>query len=138
MFSPVDPNLPVLRFPRDADYWRQFKLGTTHQFELRKGGLGFYQVNMQPVHAPVSTVVMQTTLANIDSVMIAGTWRKRSGQLLEDVPEAGTGGDVRSPADPVPVDKGAVLGPVQSRDRAGAARKRVHRKEPLQGLDVRE
>ncbi len=51
VFSPVDPNLPVLRFPRDADYWRQFKLGTTHQFELRKGGLGFYQVNMQPVHA---------------------------------------------------------------------------------------
>jgi hypothetical protein len=51
LFSPVDPNLPVLRFPGHADYWRQFKLGTTHSFELRKGGLGFYQVNMQPVHA---------------------------------------------------------------------------------------
>ena len=51
VFSPVDPNLPVLTFPRDADYWGQFKLGTTHRFELRKGGLGFYQVNMQPVHA---------------------------------------------------------------------------------------
>jgi hypothetical protein len=51
VFVPVDTNLPVLRFPRDADYWGQFKLGTTHRFELRKGGLGFYQVNMQPVHA---------------------------------------------------------------------------------------
>jgi len=51
VFSPVDPELPVLRFPRAADYWRQFKLGTTHRFELRKGGLGFYQVNMQSVHA---------------------------------------------------------------------------------------
>ena len=51
MFSPADPDLPVLRFEGYADYWRQFKLGTTHSFELRKGGLGFYQVNMQPVRA---------------------------------------------------------------------------------------
>ncbi len=51
VFSPVDPILPVLRFEGYADYWRQFKLGTTHSFELRKGGLGFYQVNMQPVRA---------------------------------------------------------------------------------------
>jgi len=51
VFSPVDSNLPVLNFPKDADYWGQFKLGTTHRFELRKGGLGFYQVNMEPVHA---------------------------------------------------------------------------------------
>ena len=39
-------------------------------------------LNMQPVHDPVSTVVMQTTLANIDSVMVAGRWKKRHGQLL--------------------------------------------------------
>jgi hypothetical protein len=51
VFSPADPNLPALRFPGDADYWRRFKLGTTHSFQLRKGGLGFYQVNMEPVHA---------------------------------------------------------------------------------------
>ena len=51
VFSPVDPDLPVLRFPGQADYWRRFRLGTMHSFELRKGGLGFYQVNMQPVHA---------------------------------------------------------------------------------------
>ena len=40
----------LLGNPGDADYWGQFKIGTTHRFELRKGGLGFYQVNMQPVH----------------------------------------------------------------------------------------
>ncbi len=40
-------------------------------------------LNMQPVHDPVSTVVMQTTLANIDSVMVAGRWKKRHGKLLE-------------------------------------------------------
>jgi cytosine/adenosine deaminase-related metal-dependent hydrolase len=39
-------------------------------------------LNMQPVHNPVSTVVMQTSLANIDSVMIAGQWKKRAGKLL--------------------------------------------------------
>lgn len=39
-------------------------------------------LNMQPVHDPLSTVVMQTTLANIDSVMVAGQWKKRQGQLL--------------------------------------------------------
>ena len=50
VFSPSDSNLPVLEFPKDEDYWRQFKLGTTHRFELRRGSLGFYQVNMAPVH----------------------------------------------------------------------------------------
>ena len=40
-------------------------------------------LNMLPVHDPVSTILMQTTLANIDSVMVAGHWRKRHGRLLE-------------------------------------------------------
>ena len=40
-------------------------------------------LNMQPVHDPVSSVVMQTSLANIDSVMVAGEWKKRDGQLLD-------------------------------------------------------
>ena len=39
-------------------------------------------LNMQPVHDPVSTVVMQTSLANIDSVMVAGSWKKRGGRLV--------------------------------------------------------
>jgi len=51
VFSPVDSRLPGLEFPSYKDYWRQFALGTTHQFELRKGGLGFYQVNLAPVRA---------------------------------------------------------------------------------------
>jgi cytosine/adenosine deaminase-related metal-dependent hydrolase len=40
-------------------------------------------LNMQPVHDAVSSVVMQTSLANIDSVMVAGVWKKRHGQLLQ-------------------------------------------------------
>ena len=39
-------------------------------------------LNMQPVHDPVNAVVMQASLANIDSVMVAGQWKKRHGQLV--------------------------------------------------------
>jgi len=38
-------------------------------------------LNMQPVHDALSSVVFQTSLANIDSVMVAGRWKKRQGQL---------------------------------------------------------
>lgn len=44
--------------------------------------------NMQPVHDPISSVVMHATLANIDSVMVAGTWRKRHGRLVDRAGEA--------------------------------------------------
>ena len=40
------------------------------------------ELNMQPVHDPVSAVVFQASLANIDSVMVAGQWVKREGRLL--------------------------------------------------------
>lgn len=39
-------------------------------------------LNLWPVHDPAATVIMQAGLANIDSVMIAGRWRKRDGKLL--------------------------------------------------------
>lgn len=39
--------------------------------------------NMQPVHDPLNSVLMQTSLANIDSVMVAGQWRKRHGALVD-------------------------------------------------------
>jgi 5-methylthioadenosine/S-adenosylhomocysteine deaminase len=39
-------------------------------------------LNLAPVHDPVATVVMQANLANIDSVMVAGEWRKRHGKLM--------------------------------------------------------
>ena len=41
-------------------------------------------LNMQPIHDPISTVVMQSNPSNIDSVMIAGEWRKRNGRLIAD------------------------------------------------------
>ena len=39
-------------------------------------------LNVWPVHDPVATVVLQANLANIDSVMVRGAWRKRDGKLL--------------------------------------------------------
>jgi cytosine/adenosine deaminase-related metal-dependent hydrolase len=39
-------------------------------------------LNLWPVHDPISSVVLQAGLANVDSVMIAGEWRKRHGKLL--------------------------------------------------------
>ena len=41
-------------------------------------------LNMQPVHDPVAAVVLQSSLANVRDVMIAGAWRKRDGRLLRD------------------------------------------------------
>ena len=40
------------------------------------------ELNMQPVHDAVASVVFQASLANIDSVMVAGRWKKRHGRLL--------------------------------------------------------
>jgi cytosine/adenosine deaminase-related metal-dependent hydrolase len=39
-------------------------------------------LNLFPVHDPISTVVMQTSIANIEAVMIGGVWKKRNGRLL--------------------------------------------------------
>jgi cytosine/adenosine deaminase-related metal-dependent hydrolase len=40
-------------------------------------------LNMRPVHDPVAAVVFQASLANIDSVMVAGQWKKRHGTLVD-------------------------------------------------------
>src|SRR5258708_25028687 len=41
-------------------------------------------LDLFPRHDPVSTEVMQTSLANSESVMIGGVWKKRDGRLLAD------------------------------------------------------
>ena len=39
-------------------------------------------LKMWPVHDPVVSVITQASVANVDSVMIAGRWRKRAGKLV--------------------------------------------------------
>jgi cytosine/adenosine deaminase-related metal-dependent hydrolase len=38
-------------------------------------------LNMWPVHDPVVSVITQASVANVDSVMIAGQWKKRARKL---------------------------------------------------------
>ena len=47
----AEADVPDLVFDIGSDYWDQFEPGDTKSFELRFGGLGFYQVNMLPVYA---------------------------------------------------------------------------------------
>ena len=41
-------------------------------------------LNMWPVHDPVASVISQTSIANIEHVLIGGEFRKRDGRLLRD------------------------------------------------------
>ncbi len=47
----ADEKVPNLVFDIGSGYWRQFEPGDSKTFELRMGGLGFYQVNMRPIYA---------------------------------------------------------------------------------------
>jgi cytosine/adenosine deaminase-related metal-dependent hydrolase len=42
------------------------------------------ELNMLPLHDPVATLVTQTSLANVDTVLVAGQIKKRHGRLLFD------------------------------------------------------
>ena len=45
---PADKTLPRL-YLGDEEFWSTFEFGSIHQFELRKGGLNFYQINLAPI-----------------------------------------------------------------------------------------
>ena len=42
-------------------------------------------LNMQPVHDPVTSVITQTSVGNVDTVLVAGEIKKSAGRLLADV-----------------------------------------------------
>ena len=47
----AEEDVPDLVFDISSEYWDQFEPGDSRSFELRRGGLDFYQVNMRPVYA---------------------------------------------------------------------------------------
>lgn len=50
-FVPEQEGSPELRFPeRHREFWAQYAPGSRHKFEMRKGGLGFYQIDMRPIY----------------------------------------------------------------------------------------
>ncbi|MBR0956456.1 amidohydrolase family protein [Bradyrhizobium japonicum] len=86
---PATTTIPV----REALRWITTEgarmLGREHQIgSLTPGKLADLVIinasdlNVYPVHDPVAAVVMQTSLANIEAVMIGGSWKKRSSRLL--------------------------------------------------------
>lgn len=49
--EPVEADLPVIEFHQAIEYWQQFKPGSSYTLYLRRGGLGFYQLDLAPVYA---------------------------------------------------------------------------------------
>jgi WD40 repeat protein/RsiW-degrading membrane proteinase PrsW (M82 family) len=67
-FKPVaDKTLPTL-YLDDDDYWSEFETGSIHEFQLRKGGLGFYQINLAPIEE-----LKATCCENTEPVMTEAT-----------------------------------------------------------------
>jgi len=46
----VDGDTPALTFDIGTGYWRQFQPGDRKTFTLRRGGLGFHQIDMRPIY----------------------------------------------------------------------------------------
>jgi hypothetical protein len=49
-YRPAISGLPTLSFSHYPEYWAQFDIGSQYRFRLRKGGLGFYQLDMKPIN----------------------------------------------------------------------------------------
>ncbi len=47
--EPVEDGLPTVRFNHYSEYWRQFPRDSSHRLYLRRGGLGFYQLDQAPL-----------------------------------------------------------------------------------------
>ena len=50
IFVPMREGPPALEFHDNAEYWAQFPAGASYRFDLRRGGLGFYQFSLAPIH----------------------------------------------------------------------------------------
>jgi cytosine/adenosine deaminase-related metal-dependent hydrolase len=85
---PATSTIPVREALRWATVEGARMLGLGHRIGSLEPGkvadlviLNATDLNLWPMHDPVSTVVMQAGLANVEAVMVAGLWKKRNGQL---------------------------------------------------------
>jgi len=53
VWEPVHGGPPTMEFGGHEEYWEQFRRGERREFMLRRGGLGFYQIDMAPVGAEI-------------------------------------------------------------------------------------
>jgi cytosine/adenosine deaminase-related metal-dependent hydrolase len=86
---PATSTIPVREGLRWATVEGARMLGLGHRIGSLTPGkaadlvmLNATDLNLWPVHDPVSTVVTQAGLSNVEAVMIAGVWKKKNGQLL--------------------------------------------------------
>jgi hypothetical protein len=49
--EPPDAALPIIRLERYYEYWQHLEPGSVYRVYLRRGGLGFYQVDLRPFDA---------------------------------------------------------------------------------------
>jgi hypothetical protein len=50
-FAPRQDGLPPLDLSRYGEYWAELRVGASYEFALRRGGLGFYQLDLAPLYA---------------------------------------------------------------------------------------
>jgi cytosine/adenosine deaminase-related metal-dependent hydrolase len=86
---PATSTIPVRQGLRWATVEGARMLGLDHRIGSLTPGkaadlaiLNATDLNLWPVHDPVSTVVTQAGVCNVEAVMIAGRWKKKNGQLL--------------------------------------------------------
>jgi len=50
LWEAENEGLPDIKFAhKSLRFWDEFRIGSTKQFEIRKGSMGFYQLNMKPI-----------------------------------------------------------------------------------------
>lgn len=64
IWMPSRGDFPVLDLMADTTYWQQFSTGDQHEFEIQKGGLGFWQVDMKTVHDKQKLFYRKNTYSN--------------------------------------------------------------------------
>jgi cytosine/adenosine deaminase-related metal-dependent hydrolase len=86
---PATSTIPVRQGLRWATVEGARMLGLDHRIGSLTPGkaadlvmLNATDLNLWPVHDPISTVVTQAGASNVEAVMIAGLWKKKHGELL--------------------------------------------------------
>jgi cytosine/adenosine deaminase-related metal-dependent hydrolase len=86
---PATSTIPVRQGLRWATVEGARMLGLDHRIGSLTPGkaadlvmLNATDLNLWPVHDPISTVVTQAGASNVEAVMIAGLWKKKYGELL--------------------------------------------------------
>ena len=71
LLLPEDKSMPRLALATNQDhkaYWSQYKAGDHYDIAIRKGGLGFYQIDMSPIIANIQQFYIQQTMSQLNNI----------------------------------------------------------------------